>query len=543
MRTAKFTILSLLIILTITAEAQLRFQKTIGGPVLDWANSIEQTADFGYIILGSTKNFGAGQEDFYLVKTNEFGDTLWTRAFGGAADDEEGTAVRIADDGGYIVSGTTQSFGAGMNDFYLLKTDSTGNLLWSKTYGGSTIDICTGIEKCYDGGFLVYGKTNSFGAGGYDGWLIRTNSTGDTLWTKTIGTASLDEIYDVKQISDSGFIATGTSVLPGMLKEATLIKLDINGNIIWSKAYGTPIEEIGHSVVQTSDGGYFIGAETVVTASISADMYLIKTDANGDTLWTRFILAGANDVINSVLQNADGGYTIAGFTNSFGLGGDDLALIRTNSQGQVQWVEVIGGFSIAKDEARMVRKTADGGFIAAGYTQSFGAGGGTDFFLVKTDSTGFSGCNNVNVSFNEQVASSSVNSSTGIQTLVPIFTLTNPATIQNKGGGVVNVACTTVGVMQISSQNKIGVYPNPFNTSAKVEIKIDEPAEGAMFVLTDMQGREVTKLVLSNTTIGSLNGVLYKKNLSPGMYFFTVKTSTDSSNPAKVLGTGKIVIQ
>jgi len=179
----------------LTGECQSIFQKTYGGGLNDLGWAVEQTNDGGYIVAGSAESFGAGAADFYLIKTDANGDTLWTRTYGGGGDDF-GRAVEQTTDGGYIVAGYTTSFGAGVEDVYLIKTDTNGDTLWTKTYGGAGDDRGWAVEQTTDGGYIVAGGTLSFGAGGNDVYLIKTDANGDTLWTRTYGGSSFFKVSE-----------------------------------------------------------------------------------------------------------------------------------------------------------------------------------------------------------------------------------------------------------------------------------------------------------------------------------------------------------
>ena len=173
------------------ASGDTLWTRTYGGTNYDYGRSVQQTSDAGYIIAGFTNSFGAGGMDVYLIKTNASGDTLWTRTYGGT-DNDPGYSVQQTSDTGYIVAGATHSFGAG-DDVYLIKTDGSGDTLWTRTYGGTNQDLGYSVRQTSDGGYIIVGSTNSFGAGNYDVWLIKTNASGDTLWTRTYGGTNPDQ--------------------------------------------------------------------------------------------------------------------------------------------------------------------------------------------------------------------------------------------------------------------------------------------------------------------------------------------------------------
>ena len=166
------------ILLILTATAQNTFQKTYGGVNSEFGFSVQQTIDNGFILTGITMSFGVGNNDIYLIKTNVHGDTLWTKTYGGESDDRS-YCIQQTTDSGYIITGYTSSFGAGNKDVYLIKTDSAGDTLWTKTFGGLLDDWGNSIQQTSDGGYIILGSTESFGSGNFDFYLIKTDSDGN----------------------------------------------------------------------------------------------------------------------------------------------------------------------------------------------------------------------------------------------------------------------------------------------------------------------------------------------------------------------------
>ncbi len=372
------------ILLPSTLTAQVTFQRTYGGASTDGANSVAQTSDGGYVMTGWTCWPETACADVYLVRTDSLGDTLWTRRYGGAIDDW-GNSVQQTTDGGYVITGLTNYVNGAYADVYLIKTDSLGDTLWTRTFGGTGDDQGFSVRQTADGGYVVAGSTTSFGGGGLNVWLLKFDTNGDTVWTRTYCGAGRAYGSSVQQTADSGYIVAGTTWAPWPANDLVyLVKTNARGDTMWTGTYGATNYSHGNSVQRTTDGGYIVAGS--VRSSLSGyDVYLVKTDSLGDTLWTRTFGGDSEDMGRSVCQSADGGYVITGYTKSFGAGSYDFYLVKADSSGDTVWTRACGGASV--DDANSVQQTADGGYIIAGETNSYGAGTG-DVWLIKTDSVG-----------------------------------------------------------------------------------------------------------------------------------------------------------
>jgi hypothetical protein len=317
--------------------------------------------------------------DVWLIKTNTYGDTLWTKTFG-AADEEFGSSVQQTTDGGYILVGNTYLSG-NSSDIWLIKTNATGNTLWTKTYGGVHSESGLDVEQTTDGGYILVGYTYVSG-NDYDIWLIKTNALGDTLWTKTFGGDYGDFGVSVEQTNDGGYIVGGNlDYGNGVNADIWLIKTDSNGDTLWTKIFGGAMTNDCSAVQQTSEGGYILIGNTNRSGSGLMNIWLIKTNALGDTLWTKTFGGSYTEYGKDVLQTAEGGYVLCGATNSYGAGNYDVWLIKTNAFGNVVWTKTFGGNSFEYGIA--VNLTTDGGYVICGNTGSFGAGH-NDVWLIKT---------------------------------------------------------------------------------------------------------------------------------------------------------------
>ncbi|NOY49414.1 MAG: hypothetical protein GXO88_02435 [Chlorobi bacterium] len=365
------------------------WEKTFGGEHEDSGHSVQQTTDGGYIITGSYQ-FGNVSYDVYLIKTDSNGDTLWTKIIGGEGW-EQGHSVQQTTDGGYIITGSTNSYGSGDFDAYLIKTDSNGDTLWTKTFGGEYNDEGWSVQQTTDGGYIITGFINSYGSSGFDVFLIKTNDEGDTLWTKIFGGGGDDQGYSVQQTNDGGYIIAGNTNSFGFgNNDIYIIRTDSNGDSLWSQTFGGYGWEMGYSVQQTTDDGYIIIGSTNSYSSSDFDVYLIKTDNNGNLLWDKVYVDYFDDIGYSVQQTTDGGYIITGLntqrTNYYDEY-ESINLIKTDSNGNTLWTKLLGGGD--NDVGYSLQQTTDGGYIITGYSQTFGIGNGDkDVCLIKTDENG-----------------------------------------------------------------------------------------------------------------------------------------------------------
>jgi hypothetical protein len=360
------------------------FNKTYGGTGNDAAVDLVQTADEGFALVGSTNSYGVGGGlDMWLVKTDTIGNVIWNKTYGGPGRDWASSLVETID-GGFVLVGYTSSFGIsspygeGIRDIWLVKTDANGVMIWNQTYGGIRKDKGNDLIQTVDGGFAILGYMMSYDAGSDlwsdDMWLVKTDANGVMIWNQTYGDIGDNQGKAIIQTVDGGFALVGsTSSFSAGGDDMWLVKTDPNGVMIWNRTYGYIGDNEGNDIIQTLDGGFALVGSTSSFSAGGDDMWLVKTDPNGVMIWDRAYGGAENDGADSLVQTTDGGFTLAGYTSSFSAGGDDMWLVKTDTKGHVIWNQTYGGSDL--DCAVSLVQTSDGCIASVGTTSSFGVEG------------------------------------------------------------------------------------------------------------------------------------------------------------------------
>ena len=360
------------------------WSQTYGGAATENCFSMVQAGDGGFTLVGYTYSFGAGDADIWFVKTDSNGNMEWNKTYG--ADGYEVARDLLLTDDGYIILGETTSFGAGEGDVWLIKTNSVGNMQWNKTYGGIGGDRGWKIIKTSDDGYAIAGITNSYGQGSNDYWLFKIDSTGTLQWNMTFGATEDERARGIIETADNGFLLTGWSSSYGAGGlDYWLVKTDPDGNHEWNQTYGGTENERAVAIISANDGEYLIVGNTASFGEGETDFYLVKTDNAGNMIWNKTYGGAAAETPFSIINTTDGGYGIAGRTYSYGAGEDDFWFIKTDSTGTVLINQTYGGQ--LSETSHTLIQTSDGGYAIAGATASFGQGE-TDFWLIKTDENG-----------------------------------------------------------------------------------------------------------------------------------------------------------
>jgi hypothetical protein len=299
-----------------------------------------------------------------------------------------GMSAKQTFDKGYIVCGSTTSVGSGNTDIYIIKTDSMGIPVNERYIGGINVDQGTCIRQTADSGYVILGYTNSAGAGGYDVYVIKTDPQLNILWKKTYGGTDWDFGNSIEQTSDGGYVICGSTYSYGKGDEDYyLIKTDATGDTLWTRTYGGPEREEGKSAIQTADGGYALTGYSLSLGDTLGDFYTIKTNATGDVIWTNQFGGKQLDQANDILEQKNGGFVVCGETKSFGAGKSDGILVEISNTGSSGRTYLIGDKE--DDYVQSVTERMDGKIMFGGYTKSYGYTGKGDIYfgIINTDWT------------------------------------------------------------------------------------------------------------------------------------------------------------
>lgn len=415
------------VIIKLNSAGDIQWQKSLGGTNEDLANAIQQTRDGGYIIAAvSTSNDGdvsghhgsSFSNDYWILKLDATGNITWQNSFGGTKDETPYSIQQTTDDG-YVIAGSAFSDDGdvtdhiGSHDYWVVKINSGGTLVWQKCLGGTGYDKAWAIQQTTEGGYIVCGNSysNDGDVSGHnlplnytDAWVVKLTGDGNISWQKCVGTNKIDNAYDIKEIA-GGYVMVGSTIREGY--EAAnywFVKLDGTGNTVSEVAAGASDgNDLGYSSVQTSDGGYIMVGNSssadgdVTSAHGDYDCWVVKTNSSGTIEWQKSYGGSGKDYGVSILQTGDGGYIFAGqtFSNDGDVTGNhglnDGWVVKLDASGNITWQKALGG--TGEDYLKDIIQTSDGGYIMEGATTSndgdvTGNHGGTDHWVVKLDASG-----------------------------------------------------------------------------------------------------------------------------------------------------------
>jgi hypothetical protein len=367
-------------------EFSTKWIRTFDGTNDDEFFSVIECNDFGYSLAGTTNSSSISKCDGWVIKTNSSGVMEWNRTYGGLLNDGFYSLVNTSD-GGYTLAGYTNSSGFGKEDVWLVKVDSQGNMDWNRTFGGSESDFGRSLVYCSDGGYLLACETSSFSSEDNDIWVIKTDTTGNMLWNQTYGRKGFQYVFTIIETNDGGYVlACSTSIISSEYTDAWLIKLNSIGNIEWNQTYGGLKNEFANSLVTTDDGGYCFAGSTASFGANRTDVWLVKVNSVGSLEWERTFGGPLLDYCDSLVVTTDGGYLLGyieqpPFFGNFGEG--KFRLAKFNTVGQMEWKQTMG-ISAPHSEISLL-STIDEDFVMAGST--INNANTKDFWFTKFSKT------------------------------------------------------------------------------------------------------------------------------------------------------------
>ncbi len=481
------------------------FVNAWGGIDNDDAYSIALALDGGYVITGDTWNYGAGDYDAFIAKYISDGTLSWNKTWGGDDDDFANSIIKTSD-GGYVIAGNTRSYGAGGEDAFIAKYTSDGTLSWDKTWGGLEDERANSIIQTSDGGYVIAGSTWSFDAGYSDAFIAKYTPDGTLSWNKTWGGDSfLDGADSIIQTSDGGYAITGnTDSFGAGYSDAFIAKYTSDGTLSWNKTWGGDFFDRAYSIIQNSDGGYVITGDTWSYGAGERDAFIAKFTSDGTLSWDNIWGGTDYESAYSVVESTDGGFVIAGSTNSYGAGYTDAFIAKYTSDGTLSWNKIWGGSD--EDSAFSITNTSDAGFIIAGSTASYGAGG-DDAFIAKYDPYG-----------NISDCPASMCKNPSASTSSPSASLSDPTAIESDPSASVSDPSASVSSPNAVSTSIAPVIPPPTMTEtfSSQELYVVYPGEDQTVCKewTTPPGKMIKGFMVSQETEGgydfftvSLDGV------------------------------------
>lgn len=518
------------------SSSSITFQKTYGGSANERAHSIQPTSDGGYIVAGETTSFGAGGKDWFVMKIDMNGVEQWTKTYGSTSDDDGfSITIKQTSDLGFIVSGSTNGFGAGsFDDSYIIKLDNTGLIQWEKRITGSSYDRFRDVVELTNGDFLLTGSGLSFASGNMDAHLVRISSTGNLVWIKNIGTSGREHSQSIIELPGGNYLLSGNTNITNNSStnraNPFLIKTSNDGSVIWGKQYNlTTFFTDFNETILLSDGNLLSVGETRSSDAGSHDIFLIKTDTNGAIIWSNKYGGTGNDIGVNVKENTNGELVISAFTDSYG-NANQFLIITTDNNGNIIWSKTYGGSN--NDELDWWGKpmvvTATSEIIMTGGTMSFGAGN-EDIYVVKTNECGESFCN-------EQIVTLTTTSISPTSSNFTVLTtsggsLVNTSSTVNSISFAENTLCDSnlVSVIEISDiDNDLIVYPNP--TVNYLNVKINNGLEIQTIDIYNIAGQKVdTKYIQKTDDFIQID----VKDLKEGLYFLKINNKSKAVKTSK----------
>ena len=357
--------------------------QSFGGSAQDWGADMKITSDGGFILVGFTKSFGVSGSDVYLVKLDAAGALQWDTPLGSVANDV-GQAVLQTSDGGYLVAGNQNIGSDNTKQGLLIKVDSQGQEQWQRTYGGSQQDEFFDVVECATGGYAMGGVTTSIGPGGHAAWIVRVDAAGTQQWENAVALDGhgFDYLTALVETADGTLVASGYSgdgvTFPTY--DAELAAFDGAGDLLWTRTFDDSAYDRAYDITLAPGGGFALAGPSAYA------MTIWRTDASGNLQWLQRFNTITGDHADAVSPTSDGGFLVGGDTWNYDDGGYQMYVGKTDADGNAQWEQLYGG--AGQEICRAIAETPNGDYAFAGVTSSQGAGGDDVLLLIAEGSGG-----------------------------------------------------------------------------------------------------------------------------------------------------------
>ncbi len=450
---------------------------TFGGTNTEEFRDLILTADSGFALVGTTNGYGQGNSSIYLVRTTKTGQHVWSSVLGGANIDI-GSALLPLSDGGFLVAGSSNSFGSGGYDGYLSQTDAAGNLIWEKGIGGVDWDFFYDLKFLPDSSIIVCGESYSFSSGGTDAWVLRLDLQGNILWQRNFGGSGNDAFQGLCILDQSIYLA---GYYQGIDRDGYLVKLDFSGQLIFEKMINYFGEDRFNAITKTNSAGLFLGGGSIYTDSVNSEFWIQHCDTNGVMGWSAFGNGPEDDYFNAILVKGNADVIATGVKTSSGFGQKSILTFQYDSLGTNYRAHAFGG--TLDDEGYGIIETPEGGLAFAATTNSYGSGD-FDACLLLLDT-------------NEILADFYYSLSPFYETLSPI------------------------GISEeIQNENKISIYPNPVENYLWIRSENKYPY--LSIKILSMDGRKL----LENFSFNEAENKLDVSMILSGIYFIEILDGT-----------------
>lgn len=528
MRTKSILFFFLLCCFTGTAQIY-QFQKLYGTGGIYMSYDLRCTTDGGYVVAGLVQDTLSGSFKNLVFKTDAAGALEWKRTYSAGGEDLF-QCVEQANDGGYVLAGYTSSnLPPGQYGVYIVKTDSLGNVQWSQTLTGIQSAFAYAIKKTSDGNYILAGGASDT-INGTKAMLVKIGSAGNLMWANRYGSpgTSKEYAFDIVESNDGGYVAVGYTISYGAGNtDMYVVKTDVAGNLLWTKAYGGAQAEVGYAISKVNNENSFLisGYSNSYSSNYYSEGALLKIDSTGNLLWSKMYNESSTQILtmHGMVQSADNSIAMLGMLQDINTGDYKYCLVRTDAAGNVVSSKKYG--YAQWNEGVKIRETPFLGFMLAGasYTNTLG-----QIYLIKTDSLGNSGCNEMDGEVVSAAALVAVDSG-GVR--LPFGNELPQVTLQDEEPITENALCFIAGI-NINTENhfSVSVFPNPFTNAA--EISSDHITANCTLTLYDVFGNEVQH---SKAKYGSVR--IEREDLSAGIYFWKIFSGQEE------IANGKIIAQ